>query len=300
MITLAATPIGNDLDASPRFRRAIEEADVIAAEDTRRFLNLAGRLGINLHAKVIAFHDHNEADKSAALIEAARNGREVVVVSDAGMPVISDPGFRLVRLAAQAGYEVNVIPGPSAVLTALALSGIAAQRFTFEGFAPRKAADRAREFASLAREPRTMIYFESPRRLGKTLAAMRDAFGGDRQGAVCRELTKIHQEVRRGTLAELAQWAEGEILGEIVIVVSGRNASTSSPSLAANPDVAARSPHAVENDCENLAENISPELVTEVGELVQLGVRAKAAAGHIAKREGLRPNELFAAYLAAK
>ena len=270
MIILAATPIGNDGDASPRLRAALENADLIAAEDTRRLLNLAGRLGIKLQVPVIAYHDHNESEKAPELIAAAQAGRNVVVVSDAGMPVVSDPGYRLVALAAQQKVAVTAVPGPSAVLTALALSGLASDRFSFEGFVPRKSSERERALAALAGEARTMVFFESPRRLGATLAAMAAAFGEDRAAAVCRELTKIHEEVRRGTLAELSEWAQGEVLGEIVIVVAGAAAVSQ-------------------------ANAIAPELVAEVRELAELGIRLKAAAAHVAKREGVSANALFKA-----
>lgn len=273
MIVLAATPLGNDDDASPRLRRELEEADLIAAEDTRRLLNLAGRLGLNLRAKLVAFHEHNEAEAARQLIEASREGRRVVVVSDAGMPSVSDPGYRLVSLAAEEGIPVTVVPGPSAVLTALTLSGLASDRFTFEGFPPRKEGEQRRYFESLAAESRTMIFFESPRRLAATLAAMGEVFGAGRRAAVCRELTKTHEEVKRATLAQLAEWAEGA-RGEITIVVEG----------------------AREHD----AATASRAHVAEVLALHEAGLRLKDAAAHVANREGLSKNELAKLALAAK
>ncbi|OFS74980.1 rRNA (cytidine-2'-O-)-methyltransferase [Trueperella sp. HMSC08B05] len=272
MIVLAATPLGNDDDTSPRLRAELEGADLIAAEDTRRLLNLAGRLGITLHGKVVPYHEHNESEVAPQLIEASREGRRVVVVSDAGMPSVSDPGYRLVFLAAAEGVPVTVVPGPSAVLTALALSGLASDRFTFEGFPPRKEGERRRYFESLAAEPRTMIFFESPRRLVATLTAMRDELGPDRRAAVCRELTKIYEEVKRATLAELADWAEG-VRGEITIVVEGAPAHVTADASAHVPEVLA---------------------------LHEAGLRLKDAAAHVAAREGLSKNELAKLALAAK
>lgn len=222
VLTLAATPIGNPLDASVRLLRALEQAELVAAEDTRRLHRLADALEVTLGGRVLSYHEHNEAERTAVLLEALAAGRTVLVVTDAGMPVVSDPGFRAVRAAVEAGHRVTVIPGPSAVLTALAASGIAPDRFSFEGFPPRRDGRRHATFAPLAEERRTMIFFESPRRTAATLAAMAADFGPERQAVVARELTKTHEEVRRGTLAELVDWAEGtEVLGEIVIVVAG-------------------------------------------------------------------------------
>lgn len=221
-LTLAATPIGNPLDSPLRLVRALEAADVIAAEDTRRLARLARDLGVEVTASVIAYHEHTEAERTPWLLEALGAGRRVVLVTDAGMPVVSDPGYRAVRAAIDAGLPVTVIPGPSAVLTALAASGLPPDRFSFEGFAPRTEARRAAVFSSLAGEERTLIFFESPRRTAATLRAMAEALGPERPAAVARELTKTHEEVARGTLAELVAWAEaGEVLGEVVIVVGG-------------------------------------------------------------------------------
>ncbi len=271
MIVLAATPLGNDDDASTRLRAELEGADLIAAEDTRRLLNLAGRLGLEISAPVVAYHEHNERQTSGSLIEAAQSGQRVVVVTDAGMPSVSDPGYRLVSLAVENEVPVTVVPGPSAVLTALALSGLASDRFAFEGFPPRKDGEQRRYFDALASERRTTIYFESPRRVGQTLSAMARSFGPDRKAAVCRELTKTHEEVRRGTLEELAAWAQN-LRGEVTIVVAGAPAQSID----------------------------TEEFVPEVLALADAGLRLKDAAGHVAAREGLRKNELFKLALAAQ
>ncbi|MGQ4518583.1 16S rRNA (cytidine(1402)-2'-O)-methyltransferase [Dermabacteraceae bacterium CCM 9520] len=222
VLTLAATPIGNPLDASVRLRLALAEAEVIAAEDTRRLSRLCASLNVRYSARVFSHHEHNEEARTQDILAALANGEKVLIVTDAGMPVVSDPGYRAVRAAVAAGYEVDVLPGPSAPLTALAASGLAPDRFTFEGFLPRKEGKRAAALSALAQEPRTMLFFESPRRLSETLAAAAEAFGADRQAAVCRELTKTFQEVVRLPLGQLAAWAEeNEVLGEIVLVVSG-------------------------------------------------------------------------------
>jgi 16S rRNA (cytidine1402-2'-O)-methyltransferase len=222
VLTLAATPIGNPLDASVRLTRALEQSQVVAAEDTRRTQRLASQLGIRITGRLFSYHEHNEAERTTWLLEALAEGRSVLLVTDAGMPVVSDPGFRAVRAAVDAGFPVTVIPGPSAVLTSLALSGLAPDRFSFEGFVPRGPGQRESLFTQLADARRTLVFFESPRRTASALAAMRDGFGPERTAAVTRELTKTHEEVRRGTLAELTEWAEGtEVLGEIAIVVAG-------------------------------------------------------------------------------
>lgn len=222
VLTLAATPIGNPLDASLRLVRALEEADLVAAEDTRRLRRLAAALEVEPSGEVISYHEHNEAERTPMLLDALREGRTVLLVTDAGMPVVSDPGYRAVRAAQEAGIPVTVLPGPSAVLTALAASGLAPDRFAFEGFVPRTEGRRESMFAALAAEERTLIFFDSPRRTAATLAAMCAAFGRDRTAVLARELTKTHQEVRRGTLAELAEHAaRTEILGEVVLLVAG-------------------------------------------------------------------------------
>ena len=220
MIILAATPIGNLGDASRRLVEALENAEVIAAEDTRTTVQLLRALGIENRPRLIALHEHNEAAKAAELVELARD-RDLLVLSDAGMPTVSDPGFPLVAAAADAGVTVTAIPGPSAVLTALAVSGLPTDRFCFEGFLPRKAGERSRRLELLEDEPRTMVFFEAPHRTEATLRAMSDAFGADRLAAVCRELTKTHEEVRRDGLGTLAAWAAEGVRGEVTIVVAG-------------------------------------------------------------------------------
>lgn len=222
VLTLAATPIGNPLDASVRLMRALGEADLIAAEDTRRLARLVRDLEVETSGRILSYHEHNEAERTGVLLEALADRQRVLIVTDAGMPVVSDPGFAAVRAAAAAGFRVTVIPGPSAVLTALAASGIAPDHFTFEGFPPRREGRKATALEPLAGEQRTMVFFESPRRTAATLAAMAEAFGADRRAAVARELTKTHEEIVRGTLAELAAWAaDGDVLGEVVLVVAG-------------------------------------------------------------------------------
>ena len=220
-IALAATPIGNPLDASFRLVAALREADLIAAEDTRRVKRLASELGIRLTARTLAYHEHNEVERTETLLNAARSGQKVLLVTDAGMPVVSDPGFRAVDAATREGIAVDVFPGPSAPLTALVHSGIAPDRFAFEGFLPRTSSKRLSALESLSHEARTLIFFESPRRTREGLEAMVDVFGAEREACVARELTKTHEEIMRGTLAELAAWARGtEVLGEIAIVVA--------------------------------------------------------------------------------
>ncbi|WP_245993629.1 16S rRNA (cytidine(1402)-2'-O)-methyltransferase [Flaviflexus salsibiostraticola] len=268
-IYLAATPIGDPNDATPRLRTLLETADVIGAEDTRRLLNLAGRIGVTPAGRILAFHDHNEAERTGELLDAARAGQTVLVVSDAGMPTVSDPGYRLVRRAHDENVPVTVVPGASAVLTALAISGLATDRFSFEGFAPRKDGERSRVFAELARERRTMVFFDSPHRTADTLAAMAEHFGEDREAAVCRELTKTYEEVKRGPLGELAGWAQEGVRGEITLVVSG----------------------AVD------AEPSADDFVAEVNMLADSGMRLKAAAAYVSERTGVRKKELYEAAL---
>ena len=227
VLVLAGTPIGELRDAPPRLAAELEGADVVAAEDTRRLRRLVTGLGIRLRGEVVSYHEHNEATRTADLVQRLRGGARVVLVTDAGMPSVSDPGFRLVSEAAAAGVRVTAVPGPSAVLTALAVSGLPVDRFCFEGFPPRKAGERGRMLSALATEARTMVFFEAPHRLGATLSAMALAFGDTRAAAVCRELTKTYEEVRRGPLRELVAWAEaGEVLGEITVVVAGADPAT--------------------------------------------------------------------------
>ena len=269
-ILLAATPIGDVRDASPRVIAALEGADIVAAEDTRRALALASRLCIKLGGRLIALHDHNEAEKAAGIVEAARGGARVVFVSDAGMPTVSDPGFRLACAAIDAGVPLSVLPGPSAPLVALALSGLPSDRFAFEGFLPRKDGEATRYLQDLATDPHTLIFFESPRRAAATLTRMAEVLGGDRRAALCRELTKDYEEVRRGTLGELAEGAD-DILGEVTIVVAGYE----------------RSAHAEDH-------------VGAVLALAAEGMRLKDAAAEVAAATGARKNDLYKAALAAK
>ena len=198
LLLLAATPLGNAEDASARLVAALQDCDVIAAEDTRKLRALTSRLGIEPRGQILSFYEGNESARVPELIEQARAGARVLVVTDAGMPSVSDPGFRLVREANDAGVRVTCLPGPSAVLAALVLSGLPVARFAFEGFLPRKSGERRRRLESLATEERTMVFFEAPHRLEASLADMVQAFGGTRSAAVCRELTKVHEEVIRG------------------------------------------------------------------------------------------------------
>jgi 16S rRNA (cytidine1402-2'-O)-methyltransferase len=224
-LVLAATPIGALDDASPRLVRELAEADVIAAEDTRRLRKLLAGLGVVPKGRVVSYFEGNEASRTTRLVEELRAGQRVVLVTDAGMPVVSDPGYRLVVAAVDAGIPVTAIPGPSAVLTALALSGLPVDRFCFEGFLPRKAGERAARLRGLAAERRTMVFFEAPHRLAAMLTAMVEAFGADRPAAACRELTKTYEEVRREPLAALAEWAAAGVRGELTVVVGGARAA---------------------------------------------------------------------------
>jgi 16S rRNA (cytidine1402-2'-O)-methyltransferase len=233
VLVLAATPIGRVDDASPRLAHELATADVVAAEDTRRLARLARDLGVSVGGRVVSYFEGNEAARTPGLVAALVAGERVLLVTDAGMPSVSDPGYRLVAAAIEAGVDVVAVPGPSAVLTALAVSGLPVDRFCFEGFLPRKAGERSRRLAELATEPRTMVFFEAPHRTGAALAAMVEAFGPERAAAVCRELTKTHEEVRRGGLAELVAWAAGGVRGEVTIVVAGAPAA---PSVGPTPD----------------------------------------------------------------
>ena len=222
---LAATPIGRVADAPPRLAEELASADVVAAEDTRRLKRLTGDLGVSVSGRVVSYFEGNESARTPVLLEALLNGERVLLVTDAGMPSVSDPGYRLVAAAVEHDVPVTAVPGPSAVLTALAVSGLPVDRFCFEGFLPRKAGERARRLASLATEERTMVFFEAPHRTEVALAAMAEAWGGDRPAAVCRELTKTHEEVRRGPLADLVAWAADGVRGEVTIVVQGAEAT---------------------------------------------------------------------------
>jgi len=270
-LVLAATPIGNVDDASARLRELLATADVVAAEDTRRLRALAGRLGVEVRGRVVSYHEHNEAGRADELLDVVAGGGTVVVVTDAGMPAVSDPGFRVVGAAVRAGLPVTAAPGPSAVLTALALSGLPTDRFCFEGFAPRKPGERARTLATLADERRTLVFFEAPHRLAALLDAMVEAFGPDRPAAVCRELTKTYEEVRRGPLRELAAWAAGEVRGEIVVVVGGATRP------AAGGDLT--------------------DLVAQVRARVDAGERLKDVAREVAAAAGLTTRTVYEAAL---
>lgn len=271
-LILAGTPIGNPDDASPALRAALTRADLIAAEDTRRLQALVSRLGLTVSARVISYFDGNEASRVDDLLRAIADGRTVVVVSDAGMPTVSDPGYRAVVAAVASGYPISVVPGPSAVLVALALSGLATDRFCFEGFLPRKGEQRRRRLAELATEPRTMVFFEAPHRLSEFLDDAVGAFGGDRLAAISRELTKTYEETRRGGLAELAEWAADGVRGEITVVVAG----------AVQPEL-------------SVADAV--ELVTE---RIAGGEPLSAAVAAVAGETGVARKALYAAALAAR
>lgn len=274
-LVFAATPMGNFGDASARLIAAIEQADVIAAEDTRKFMNLCARLGIRYDAKLLSNFEANEAGRVEQLLEAVNSGNAVLVVSDAGMPSVSDPGYRLAVAAIESGINYQVLPGPSAVLTALLLSGLPADRFCFEGFLPRKSGDRVRALTHLLHEPRTMIFFEAPHRLKKTLFDMSEVFGLERRGAVAREMTKTYEEVIRGSLQELNAWATGEIKGEITLVVAGSDSIAGSevPLL---------------------------DLVELVHERVAEGQSTKDAAAEVALKFDRAKREVYEAVIAAK
>jgi 16S rRNA (cytidine1402-2'-O)-methyltransferase len=231
-LTVAAVPIGRPDDASARLRAALADAELIAAEDTRRVRRLAAALGVELAGRLVSYYDDVEARRVPALLAELQSGRNVLLVTDAGMPGVSDPGYRIIAAAAGAGLPVRVLPGPSAVTTALVISGLPTDRFVFEGFPPRRAGERSRRFAELASERRTLVFFESPRRLAVTLADLAAAFGPDRRAAICRELTKTHEEVIRGPLGELAKAAEAGMLGEITLVVGGARAPAAAVPIA--------------------------------------------------------------------
>jgi 16S rRNA (cytidine1402-2'-O)-methyltransferase len=220
-VILAGVPLGQAGDASARLRAALASAPVIAAEDTRRLRRLCADLEVTPTGRIVSFFEANEAARIPGLLDALRSGQDVLVVTDAGMPSVSDPGYRLVAAAVAAGFGVTALPGPSAVITALAVSGLPVDRFCFEGFLPRKGGERRRALAALAAEPRTMVFFEAPHRLAAALRDLVDAFGASRRAVVCRELTKTYEEVRRGGLGELAEWAAGEVRGEVTLVVAG-------------------------------------------------------------------------------
>ncbi len=216
-------------DASPRLARELAEAEVVAAEDTRRLRRLTTELGVTVTGRVVSYFEGNESQRTPALLDELEAGRRVLLVTDAGMPSVSDPGYRLVVAAVAAGVPVTAVPGPSAVLAALAVSGLPVDRFCFEGFLPRKPGERRRRLAGLATEERTMVFFEAPHRTPATLEAMAEAWGAERGAAVCRELTKTHEEVRRGPLAELTAWAADGVRGEVTIVVAGADPGAGVP-----------------------------------------------------------------------
>ncbi|GAB2969827.1 16S rRNA (cytidine(1402)-2'-O)-methyltransferase [Nocardioides montaniterrae] len=269
MLVLAGTPIGRPSDASPRLAEELAGADVIAAEDTRRLRRLANDLGIELTARIVSYFEGNETARTPQLVEALEAGERVVLVTDAGMPSVSDPGYRLVAAAVEKDLPITAVPGPSAVLTALAVSGLPVDRFCFEGFLPRKAGERSRRLADLAGEQRTMVFFEAPHRTAAALTALAEAFGADRRAAVCRELTKTYEEVRRGTLAGLAQWAADGVKGEVTVVVQG--ADTAANSVATDPD----------------------SLKVAVAALEAEGLRRKDAIAEVAVRAGLPKREVY-------
>ena len=273
-IVLAATPIGNMGDASSRLIAWLGAADIVAAEDTRRLHRLVTSLGVKVAGQIISYHEHNEAVKTAELLTQVQAGKTLLMVTDAGMPSVSDPGFRLVAAAVEAGVKVTAAPGPSAVLTALALSGLPTDRFSFEGFLPRKSGERASRLHDLSIEKRTMVFFEAPHRLEAMLRALHTAFGPARPAAVCRELTKTYEEVIRKPLSGLLEWAETtQIRGEIAIVVGGA------------PDSDPGTPE---------------DHVAAVNELIGQGMRLKEAVAVVAHDVHVSKRELYSAVLAAR
>jgi 16S rRNA (cytidine1402-2'-O)-methyltransferase len=266
---LVGTPLGRLSDASSGLRQVLADADVVAAEDTRRLRRLAADLGVELRGPVLSYYEAVEEQRIPDLVQRVADGELVALVTDAGMPSVSDPGYRLVAAVAAAGLPVTSVPGPSAVITALALSGLPSDRFTFEGFPPRKAGERRRALDELAGERRTMVFFESVHRISESLTAMAEAFGADRRAAVCRELTKTYEEIRRGTLGELVTWASGGLRGEMTIVVAG----TSGESAAVGP----------------------MNLASAVAALVAAGQSRRDAVDEVAARTGLSRREVYAA-----
>ncbi|WP_458244254.1 16S rRNA (cytidine(1402)-2'-O)-methyltransferase [Streptomyces sp. MAI_2237] len=275
ILVLAGTPIGDVADAPPRLAQELADADVVAAEDTRRLRRLTQALGVTPKGRVVSYFEGNESARTPELVEELVGGARVLLVTDAGMPSVSDPGYRLVAAAVEKDIRVTAVPGPSAVLTALALSGLPVDRFCFEGFLPRKAGERLTRLKEVAEERRTLVYFEAPHRLDDTLAAMAEAFGADRRAAVCRELTKTYEEVRRGPLAELAEWAADGVRGEITVVVEG----------------------APERGAQDLS---AEELVRRVRLREEAGERRKEAIAAVAVQAGLPKRQVFDAVVAAK
>ena len=268
-LVLVGTPLGNLGDASPRMREEIAAADLIAAEDTRRFLDLAERLEVQHTAKIMSLFDHNEQSRAERIADAVDSGMRVVLLTDAGMPGVSDPGYHVVKAVSDRGLPVTSAPGPTAVTTALALSGLPTDRFTFEGFLPRKSGKRRALLQSLEREERTMVFYEAPHRIVQSVEAIVEVFGHDRRIALCRELTKLHEEVIRGRAADVLLDIADGVRGEIALVVSG-----------------------------NDGPGVEPEDVLErVSELVTQGMRGKDAAAQVAKTAGLKTREVYEAYL---
>ncbi|MFJ7769117.1 16S rRNA (cytidine(1402)-2'-O)-methyltransferase [Streptomyces sp. NPDC097107] len=274
-LVLAGTPIGDVRDAPPRLAEELAGADVVAAEDTRRLRRLTQALGVTPRGRVVSYFEGNESARTPELVEELAGGARVLLVTDAGMPSVSDPGYRLVAAAVERDVRVTAVPGPSAVLTALALSGLPVDRFCFEGFLPRKAGERLTRLREVAGERRTLVYFESPHRVDDTLAAMAEVFGADRRAAVCRELTKTYEEVRRGGLGELAAWAAEGVRGEITVVVEG----------------------APEQGAEEVG---AEELVRRVRVREEAGERRKEAIAAVAAQVGLPKRTVFDAVVAAK
>jgi 16S rRNA (cytidine1402-2'-O)-methyltransferase len=278
-VVLAATPLGNIGDAPPRLIELLATADVIAAEDTRRLHRLMSDLQVTPTGRIVSYFEGNEVARTDSLVQAALEGSVIAVVTDAGMPSVSDPGYRLVADAVAAGIDVTIVPGPSAVLAALAVSGLPVDRFCFEGFLPRKGGERSTRLAQLAVEPRTMVFFEAPHRIEATLRAMAESFGADRSAAVCRELTKTYEEVKRGGLGELADWAAEGVRGEITVVVSGASESE-------------------QREASGLV--TADDWVAAVAAREADGEDRKAAIGAVAKEAGVPRREVYAAVVAAK
>jgi 16S rRNA (cytidine1402-2'-O)-methyltransferase len=277
-LILAAAPIGRPQDASASLAAVLAAAPVIAAEDTRRLPRLARALGVTFTGRLVSYYEGVEAERAPVLLAALADGQDVLLITDAGTPGISDPGYRLVNAAVDAGVRVTVLAGPSAVTAALAVSGLPSDRFCFEGFPPRRPNALARRLTELREEPRTMVFFESARRLSSTLAQMATAFGAGRPAAVCRELTKTHEEVRRGPLGDLADWAAGGVLGEITVVVGGAVAPAAAAAAAGTTeDVAAR-----------------------VAAAERAGLTRKDAIASVAAETGLRKRAVYDAVVKAK
>jgi len=273
-LILAATPLGNPGDASARLKAAIESASIIAAEDSRRFHRLCADIETTFTARVLSFFEGNEEDRTRELLVELQSGATVLVLSDAGMPTISDPGFRLMRDAIALGIEVSVIPGPSAVTMAVALSGLPTDRFTFEGFPPRASGARISTFEKLRHEERTMVFFEAPHRLGDSLGDAVSVFGAERKGAICREMTKRYEETIRGSLTQLSSWADAnEVLGEITLVIAGAS--------------------------EDSAATTAEEMVLRVREYESAGMDRKGAIASVAQEFGIAKRLVYAAVVDA-